>query len=107
MKTLNESKSTLVKRQLKNAAAYLMTNIVGICIPILVSASVESSLQAVHSKLVGTLLPLFAICGLIFAGFSFVMGHANARQHLIYAIIGAGVGFGAESIVALVRGVIQ
>ena len=75
--------------------------------PILANASVESSLQAVQSKLVGTLLPLAAICGLVFAGFSFVMGAANARQHLVYAIIGAIIGFGAESIVSMIRGVIH
>ena len=73
--------------------------------PILAFASVESSLQAVQSKLVGTLLPLAAICGLVVAGFSFVMGHANARQHL--AIAGAIIGFGAESIISLIRGLIH
>ena len=75
--------------------------------PILAFASVESSLQAVQSKLVGTLLPLAAICGLVVAGFSFVMGHANARQHLVYAIAGAIIGFGAESIISLIRGLIH
>ncbi len=75
--------------------------------PFLAFGSVESSLQAVQSKLVGTLLPLAAICGLVIAGFSFTMGHANARQHLFYAVIGAIVGFGAESIIALVRGLIH
>ena len=75
--------------------------------PILAFASVESSLQAVQSKLVGTLLPRAAICGLVVAGFSFVMGHANARQHLVYAIAGAIIGFGAESIISLIRGLIH
>ena len=75
--------------------------------PFPVFSSVESSLQAVQSKLVDTLLPLAAICGLVVAGFSFTMGHANARQHLFYAVIGAIVGFGAESIIALVRGLIH
>jgi type IV secretory pathway VirB2 component (pilin) len=70
-------------------------------------ASVESSLQAVQEKLVGTLLPLGAMCGLAVAGLSFVAGHANARQHLFYAIIGAIVGFGAESIVSLIQSLIH
>lgn len=76
-------------------------------LPDVAFASVEGSLAAVQSKLVGTLLPLLAICGLIFAGISFVMGHANARQHLVFAVIGAAVGFGAESIVALIRSLIH
>ncbi len=75
--------------------------------PVWAFASVESSLQAVQSKLVGTLLPLAAICGLVVAGFSFVMGHANARQHLVYAVSGAIIGFGAESIISLIRGLIH
>ena len=70
-------------------------------------ASVESSLTAVQEKLVGTLLPLAAMCGLVIAGLSFVAGHANARQHLFYAIIGAIVGFGSESIVSFIRNLIH
>lgn len=75
--------------------------------PTVGSCSVESSLAAVQEKLVGTLLPLGAMCGLVIAGLSFVAGHANARQHLIYAIIGAIVGFGSESIVSFIRNLIH
>ena len=69
--------------------------------------SVESSLQAVQNKLVGTLLPLGAMCGLAVAELSFVAGHPNARQHLFYAVVGAIVGFGAESIVSLIQSLIH
>lgn len=75
--------------------------------PILAFGSVESSLAAVQAKLVGTLLPLAAMLGLVIAGLSFVMGHPNARSHLVYAIFGAIIGFGAESIVALIRSLIH
>ena len=75
--------------------------------PAVAFGSVESSLTAVQEKLVGTLLPLAAMCGLVIAGLSFVAGHANARQHLIYAIIGAIVGFGSESIVSFIRNLIH
>lgn len=78
-----------------------------IVFPIIAEASVESSLSAVQEKLVGTLLPLAAMCGLVIAGLSFVAGHANARQHLVYAIIGAIVGFGSESIVSFIRNLIH
>jgi hypothetical protein len=70
-------------------------------------ASVEGSLAAVQDKLVGTILPLAAVCGLGFAGLSFVAGHPNARQHLFYGILGAVVGFGAESIVSFIRNIIH
>jgi type IV secretory pathway VirB2 component (pilin) len=63
--------------------------------PMLGFCSVESSLAAVQTKLIGTILPLAAIIGLVFAGLSFVAGSPNARNHLILAIIGAAIGFGA------------
>ena len=75
--------------------------------PELANASVEGSLAAVQQKIVGTLLPLAAVCGLGFAGLSFVAGHPNARQHFFYAIVGAVVGFGSESIVSFIRNLIH
>ena len=75
--------------------------------PMIAFASVESSLAAVQAKLVGTVLPLAAMCGLVFAGFSFITGQPNARSHLVYAILGAVIGFGAESIISLVRSLIH
>ncbi|MDP7322229.1 MAG: TrbC/VirB2 family protein [Bacteriovoracaceae bacterium] len=59
-------------------------------IPDLAFASVESSLQAIQQKFIGTLLPLVAVIGLVWAGFSFLMGSPNARSHLFLAII-AGI----------------
>ena len=64
-------------------------------------------MSAMQDKLISTILPLAAILGLVFAGLSFVMGHPNARGHLILAIIGAVVGFGAPSLVAFIRGLVQ
>lgn len=78
-----------------------------VVLPELGYCSVESSLAAVQSKLVTTILPLAAILGLVFAGLSFVAGSANARQHLVLAIIGAIVGFGAQSLVAFIRGLVN
>ncbi len=76
-------------------------------LPVLAMASVESSLMAVQGKLTGTILPLVAILGFVFAGFSYLSGNANARTHLVLAIIGAVVGFGASSIVSFISGMIQ
>lgn len=85
----------------------VLSLIIFIAAPMIACASVESSLAAVQDKLVGTLLPLAAMCGLVFAGLSFVAGQPNARTHLIYAIFGAAIGFGAESIISLVRSLIH
>ena len=70
-------------------------------------ASVESTLSAVQGRLIGTILPLAAILGLVFAGLSFVAGSANARQHLTLAILGAAIGFGAPAIVSFIQSLVH
>ena len=80
---------------------------VGILLPELGFCSVESSLAAVQMKVVSVILPLVAVLGLMFAGLSFVTGSPNARSHLVLAIIGACVGFGAQSIVSLIQGLVN
>ncbi len=69
--------------------------------------SVESTLNAIQSRLMTTILPVVAIIGLLFAGLSFVMGSPNARTHLVLAIIGVVVGFGAPSIIQFIRNLVQ
>ena len=69
--------------------------------------SVESSLGAIQSKLISTILPMAAILGLIVAALSFVAGSQNARSHLVLAIFGALIGFGAPSIVEFLRGLVN
>jgi hypothetical protein len=103
-KKLNQ-KNTVEEKLKKTVRLVLCVGLM--IVPILAFGSVESSLAAVQAKLVGTLLPLAAMLGLVIAGLSFVMGHPNARTHLVYSVIGAIVGFGAESIVSLIRGVIH
>lgn len=76
-------------------------------VPLFAFGSVESSLSAVQDKLVGTILPLAAILGFVFAGFSYISGNPNARNHLVLAIVGAVVGFGASSIVNFIRSLIH
>lgn len=70
-------------------------------------ASVESSLAGLKSTLLGSILPVFAVLGLGFAAFSFFTGNPNAKQHLIYAVTGSVILFGAQSIVDLIERVVQ
>lgn len=70
-------------------------------------ASVESTLMAIQGKFLNVLLPILAVLGLLFAAFSFVMGHENARGRLMLAIVGAIVGFGAPSLVDFIRGLVN
>ncbi|HEY8270214.1 MAG TPA: TrbC/VirB2 family protein [Pseudobdellovibrionaceae bacterium] len=100
VKNIQERTGTLANKFLLPLAVVLTT-------APFAQASVESSLSAVQDKLVGTILPLAAIVGLSWAGLSFVIGHPQARQRMVYALIGAGVGFGAESLISLVRSLIH
>lgn len=70
--------------------------------PLIVQASVESSLIGVQTKLTRVILPVLSVCGIAFAGLSFITGHENAKKHIIYAIIGTAIGFGAQSIADLI-----
>ncbi len=78
-----------------------------VLIPVFAMASVESSMITLQSKLVGTFLPIASVLGLVFAGFSYLVGSPNARAYLGYAILGAVVGFGAESFVSLIKSIVH
>ena len=70
-------------------------------------SSVESSLMGLKSVLLGSILPIFAVMGLGFAAFSFFTGNPNSKQHLMYAVIGSVILFGAQSIVDLISRVVN
>ena len=70
-------------------------------------ATVESSLAAIQGKLINVVLPLIGVIGLCFAAISFFTGNPNARGHLFLAMMGAVIGFGAPSIIAFIRGMIN
>ncbi len=106
MNNLKNSKQKNIQNKINTTMKIIGVMILFLA-PMIAFASVESSLAAVQAKLVGTVLPLAAMCGLVFAGFSFITGQPNARSHLVYAILGAVIGFGAESIISLVRSLIH
>lgn len=62
-------------------------------------ADFEGSLRNMKSQLSNVVLPLLAVIGLLVASFSYLTGNINAKQHITYALIGAGVGFGAQAII--------
>jgi lipopolysaccharide export LptBFGC system permease protein LptF len=78
----------------------------GLGLPAYAEASVESALNGLKSALLVTVLPVFAVMALGFAAFSFFTGNPNAKQHLIYAVTGAIILFGAQSIVDLIHRVV-
>lgn len=75
--------------------------------PELAFASVESSMMAMQQKLLGTILPLLSVLALLFSGVMYLIGSPNARSYLLASIVGAGIAFGAESIVSLIRSVVH
>jgi len=87
--------------------AFALTVVLVLALPAVGYCSVESSLMAIQSKLINTILPVAAIIGLVFAGLSFVMGSPNARSHLVLAVIGAIVGFMAPSLVSFIHSLVN
>lgn len=85
----------------------IVATLVMTAMPEMALASVEGTLTAIQSKVVNVILPLVAILGLLYAAFSFISGNPNARSHLIFAIVGCIVGFGAQSIVNFIRDLVN
>ena len=67
--------------------------------PDLAHASVESSLEAIKSRLIGTIMPVLSVIGMCIAGISFYSGNENAKRHIAYAVFGCLIGFGSQAIV--------
>ena len=72
-------------------------------IPMLCFADFDSSLRGIKATLMGVVLPTLSVIGIVFAAFSFSSGSPNAKQHIVYAIIGVCLGFGAQIIVDLIK----
>jgi len=73
--------------------------IVGLFIPEMAHASLESSLVGIKTKLTGVILPVLSVIGMAIAAISFFTGNPNAKQYIIYAVLGCIFGFGAQAIV--------
>ncbi len=67
------------------------------------SSDLRSGMEGIKNALSGVILPLLAVIGLVMAAFSFLTGNPNAKQHAIYAVVGAMIGFGAQAIIDFIR----
>ncbi|MBI2712752.1 MAG: hypothetical protein HYX41_07870 [Bdellovibrio sp.] len=99
--------SSIFNPKVQRIAIPVSVLVLGLLLPQVGFCSVEGSLSAIQHKLIGVILPAAAILGLIIAALSFVAGSPNARQHLILAMMGAAVGFGAPSIVSFIRDMVN
>lgn len=73
--------------------------LIGITVPDLAYADLVSSLNGIKMKLTGIILPLLSVIGIAIAAVSFFTGNPNAKQHIVYAVLGCIFGFGAQAIV--------
>lgn len=82
-------------------ATLILIASIGLCLvfPALAHASLESSLMGIKTKLTGVILPLLSVIGIAIAAISFFTGNQNAKQHIVYAVLGCIFGFGAQAIV--------
>jgi type IV secretory pathway VirB2 component (pilin) len=73
--------------------------LIGLLTPLMAHAGLESSLVGIKTKLTGVILPLLSVIGLGIAAISFFTGNPNAKQLMVYAVLGCIFGFGAQAIV--------
>lgn len=66
-----------------------------------------NTLNNVQTMLVNRLAPVIGILSLCWAGFSYLSGNPNARGHLIAAIVGACLLFGAETILRFIQSYVK
>jgi hypothetical protein len=71
-------------------------------LPFIAHASVESSLMGLKTVLISGILPILAVMAMGLAAFQFFTGNPNAKTNLWYAVIGAVILFGAQSIIDLI-----
>lgn len=83
----------------KNIKLLCLLAIVSLLTPLMAHAGLESSLIGIKTKLTGIILPLLSVIGLGITSISFFTGNPNAKQHMVYAILGCMFGFGAQAIV--------
>lgn len=86
-------------KNLKYLAAICCIGFVATLMPEIAHASLESSLVGIKTKLTGVILPLLSVIGIAIAAISFFTGNPNAKQHIVYAVLGCMFGFGAQAIV--------
>jgi type IV secretory pathway VirB2 component (pilin) len=79
----------------------------GCLVPEASYAGLESSLNGMKLKLTGVILPLLSVIGIGLAAISFFTGNPQAKQHIVYAILGCCFGFGAQAIVDFVASTVR
>lgn len=72
-------------------------------LPSLAFASLEGAMYSLRTQLTTVFMPVLSLVGIVFAAISMAMGHQNAKNHIVMAVMGTIVGFGADGIIDFVR----
>lgn len=82
--------------------------IIALClVPELCFADFQTSLIGIKTKVTKVILPALSVIGIAIAAISFFTGNPNAKQHVVYAILGCIFGFGAQAIVDLIESTVR
>jgi type IV secretory pathway VirB2 component (pilin) len=71
--------------------------------PYYASASLEGAMYSLRSQLTTVFLPVLSLVGIVIASISLAMGHHNAKNHIVMAVMGTIIGFGADGIIDFIR----
>lgn len=95
---------------MKNKKTIITISLVALTLAICATpcfAGLESSLVNIKTKLIGVILPVLSVIGIAFAAMSLFSGNPNGKQHVMYAIIGSIIGFGAQAIIDFISQTIR
>ena len=95
------------KQWLQTGAMLVLVVGAGLLIPEYANANLESSLEGLKLKLTGIVLPLLSVIGIGLAAISFFTGNPQAKQHIVYAILGCCFRFGAQAIVDFIGSTVR
>ena len=70
-------------------------------------ADLVASLTDLKFKITGVILPLLSVIGIAIAAVSFFTGNPQAKQHILYAVLGCIFGFGAQAIVDFISSTVR
>lgn len=90
-----------------HALSLLLVGAVSLFLPAIGFADVEGSLRNMRQQLTGVILPVLSVIGLGIASVSFFTGNPQAKQHIVYAILGCCFGFGAQQIADFIASMVR
>jgi hypothetical protein len=76
-------------------------------VPSLCFADLQGSVDNIKFQITHLLLPSLSVIGIALSAVSFFTGNPQAKTHAFYAILGCCLSFGADSIMQLIRSLVN